>query len=251
MANWNVPTVSSDYLDVLDELAAKDEDAATMFLSGTETNQPVGSIRLERGVNRLQEWNGSSWGTLPLAVSGGGTSSTTAAGARSALGLGSIATQNFTSINITGGTISGVTISGLSATTAFSSGTVPTARLGSGLANSTTFLRGDQTWQAVTISPATWTQLVKVGVYTITVDEVNGKTIFYCNGTFTITLPAANNGLITTPVQGVRIVNIGTGVVTIATAAGTIIGAATFALDLQYMSLEVVPYPADNDWRVF
>lgn len=36
----------------------------------------------------------------------------------------------------------------LSATTAFGSGTVPTARLGSGTANSTTFLRGDQTYAA-------------------------------------------------------------------------------------------------------
>lgn len=38
----------------------------------------------------------------------------------------------------------------LNATSVFSTGTVPTARLGSGTANSSSFLRGDQTWQVIT-----------------------------------------------------------------------------------------------------
>jgi hypothetical protein len=36
-----------------------------------------------------------------------------------------------------------------------SSGTVPTARLGTGTASSSTFLRGDQTWQTISTTPTT------------------------------------------------------------------------------------------------
>lgn len=44
-----------------------------------------------------------------LAVANGGTGSTTASGARTNLGLGSMATQNSTGVSITGGSISGIT----------------------------------------------------------------------------------------------------------------------------------------------
>jgi len=46
-------------------------------------------------------------GTLPL--TNGGTNATTASGARTSLGLGSIATQDSSSVTITGGSITGVT----------------------------------------------------------------------------------------------------------------------------------------------
>ena len=46
-------------------------------------------------------------GTLPLA--NGGTNATTASGARTSLGLGSIATQDSNNVSITGGSISGIT----------------------------------------------------------------------------------------------------------------------------------------------
>lgn len=52
---------------------------------------------------------GSSSITLPLAVTDGGTGSTTAANARTALGLGTIATQAASAVAVTGGSITGIT----------------------------------------------------------------------------------------------------------------------------------------------
>lgn len=50
--------------------------------------------------------------TTPLPVVSGGTGSSTPAGARTNLGLGTIATQDSNNITVTGGTIAGVTLSG-------------------------------------------------------------------------------------------------------------------------------------------
>jgi hypothetical protein len=253
MANWNNPTSASNYLDFVTEAKDRDINAGTLFSDSlaAATNVPTGAIRYNRALNKFQEWNGAAWVDEVLSLAAGGTNAATAADARTNLGLGSIATQSASGVAITGGTISGVSISGLSATTAFSSGTVPTARLGSGLADATTFLRGDQSWQVVTVEPSTWTLLPKSGTYTVTVSDVNGHTIVLCNGTFTLTLPAANDAGLDVPVHGLRVVNIGTGVITIAPSAGTIIGEASFTLDLQYMSLELIPQATANDWRVF
>lgn len=139
MANWNVPTNSSLYTDVLDLLKGRDEDAAS--LAESPTNPFTGYVRFNRTDSVLQEWNGSGWTSKPIGVAGGGTGATSASSARTNLGLGSIATQSAAAVAITGGTIAGTTIGSTNAisATALTSGTLPEARLGATFAGNYTF----------------------------------------------------------------------------------------------------------------
>lgn len=95
--------------------------------SGTGISVPAGKTEFvyNNGTNVVEAINHLTSLTIdtPLPVSSGGTGSNSA-------------------------TFSGANITSLNASS-ISSGTVPTARLGSGTANNTTFLRGDQTYAVV------------------------------------------------------------------------------------------------------
>lgn len=107
MANWNNPLLTSTYTNFMDELKGRDDDAASMAMS--PTTPPTGYVRLDSVTNmRFEKWSGSAWVVFTLGLLGGGTGATTASGARTNLGLGTIATQDAATVNITGGTVQGI-----------------------------------------------------------------------------------------------------------------------------------------------
>lgn len=116
--DWNKPTITDLYTDVLNQLDERLDDSATLFVS-TSTNQPVGSMRYVRASNKFQEWNGTAWVDKVLSVAGGGTGGSTSGGAVAALGLGTMALQNANAIAVVGGTVSGLSTLSMSGAISF------------------------------------------------------------------------------------------------------------------------------------
>lgn len=119
MSDWSLPTNSTSYLDVLDDIAGRLVDAVKMCSTEftSPTNLPTGAIRWNNTLFKFQKWDGSAWNDLVLSIAGGGTGGSSAGAARTALGLGSMATQDNSAVNITGGTIgSSVTLDATSIT---------------------------------------------------------------------------------------------------------------------------------------
>ena len=81
--------------------------------TGQDFSSSTGIIKVSGGtMSAASTINLASEVTGTLPVANGGTGGTTAAGARTGLGLGSIATQDITGVTLTGGTMNGVVIGG-------------------------------------------------------------------------------------------------------------------------------------------
>jgi hypothetical protein len=83
---------------------ARDVDAATLS-DGSITNPVEGHFRYVRADDKFQEYVAGIWTDKVLSLAGGGLGATNAGAARTALGLGTIATQDANNIAITGGTL--------------------------------------------------------------------------------------------------------------------------------------------------
>ena len=143
MPDWNNPQNASLYTDVMQMIKDRDHASLTMLSYSQPINLPNGAIRFNpTSVLFEKYWDGVYY-TQGISVAGGGTGATTAAGARSNLGLGvvatanvvpiawggteattaagargnlglgSMATQNGNSVSITGGSITGIAALGI------------------------------------------------------------------------------------------------------------------------------------------
>jgi len=231
MSDFNTPVLADAYADVLDNLKSRDVDAITLQVSAA-SNPPTGAIKWNRASDKFQEWDGAAYIDQVLSIAGGGTGASSASGARTSLGLGTLSTQDDNAVNITGGTLAG-NGAGLTTLNAsnLSSGTVATARLGSGAASSSTFLRGDNTWAVPASDP------------TYAADQNADFTaawgnIYNLTGSHTVTLPTVvgNAG------KSILIINKGGSAWTVdPNGAQTILGGANWSFDFgQYSSATLV-----------
>jgi len=98
---WDEPLLATAYATWHAVIKGRDVDAATMVVP---TNPPTDMKVWNDATKVFRNFDDPAWADLILAVAGGGTGSSTAAGGRANLGLGTMSIQDANNVAITGGT---------------------------------------------------------------------------------------------------------------------------------------------------
>lgn len=187
--------------------------ASASTLTGSE------NVPLVQGGTNVQTTTGNLVAQVldvtPVTVAQGGTNATTAAGARTNLGLGTIATQNSDNVSITGGSITGTTVAGyvptsrtLTASTGLSGGGDLTANRSFAIANTgvTAATYGSSTKIPVVTVNAQG-QITNASEQTLSAAAINANYFSaYQDGETTLTA-AIPNSTSTSPIQVVSTAN--------------------------------------------
>jgi sugar lactone lactonase YvrE len=186
---------------------------------------------------------GQSTGAQTLSIASGATTSGTTktvnigtagvSGSTTAINIGSAVSGANSTVSINGTlNANGASLTSLNASN-IDSGTVPTARLATGTANATTYLRGDQTW--ATVSSAT----ANNGTLTMTTSGtgLSGSATFTAdqsgNTTFTVASNATNANTVSTIVARDGSGNFSAGTITANLTGNASGSAATFTSTTQ------------------